>query len=199
MMQSHSHANEDAELYALGLLSEEDRTALEAHAAECAECLRRLGEAEETVLALERRSVAPGLAFELDAPRFSRRGISAWWLASAAAAAFVLGALMWHGAPRENPALVAIARSHFSHALFTGGGAPQAKVLYARDRSWYYVVVVGSKRYDVYGIADGTARPLGTTATAGSEITDLFAPVGARFDRLELRANGRTIETAEIR
>ena len=62
-MESDVHVGEAAELYALGALDEREQAGLEAHIAHCAQCLRRVGEAEETLLALERGSKA------VDVPR----------------------------------------------------------------------------------------------------------------------------------
>ena len=55
------HVDENAELYALGTLSDTDRAAVDAHVATCASCAQRVGEAEETVAALSARQTAvPG-------------------------------------------------------------------------------------------------------------------------------------------
>jgi hypothetical protein len=62
--------------------------------------------------------------------------------------------------------LLAIATSHFNHSQFTGPSGPRAKVLYARDYSWYYVVVTGGHSYAVYGIRAEVATP-GVSALSG--------------------------------
>ena len=193
------HIAEDAELYALGMLEEEQRAAVDAHVAACDACLRRLGEAEETVLALERRNVAMAIPF---GSRFrlpsGDRGISAWWLPAVAAAALIVGLLLPHKPFNHDPALLAMINSHFNHAQFSGANGPPAKVLYARDRSWYYVIVTGDHRYGVYGITAGGASPLGVT-TPNDGTSQLFVRSAGRFDRLELRDAGKAIESAAIR
>lgn len=196
-MQADNHIGESAELYAIGALDPAERAAVDAHITHCTECLRRVGEAEETVLALERANsieeTTPGVR---PARRFARRSV-AWVLPLAAAAAFILGLLFPRPAPQNDSAMLAMIRSHFSHAQFAGSG-PDAKVLYARDRSWYYVIVVGSRRYGVYGVRDGRSARLGVTQSRG-KTSELFVRSSTRYDRLELRDSGTTIDTATMR
>jgi hypothetical protein len=196
-MEREFHVGESAELYAAGALDAREQAEVEAHVAECADCLRRLGEAEETVLALERVDVAESTRPVARVLPSRTRSVPAWWIAAAAAAAFIIGFLAPHAAPRPGVAMVALIHSHFSHAQFAGTG-PAAKVIYAHDRSWYYVLVAGTFRYEVYGLRAGRAVDLGTTTPQGPT-SELFARVAANFDRLELRENGTTIESAAIR
>jgi len=51
-MSGHPTRQEDFELYALGVLEGEERAALESHAASCAECTERLGEAQGRIALL---------------------------------------------------------------------------------------------------------------------------------------------------
>ncbi|HEY6326480.1 MAG TPA: zf-HC2 domain-containing protein [Candidatus Cybelea sp.] len=196
-MDREFHIDDSAELYAVGALDERERAEVDAHVAECPECLRRLGEAEETVLALERVNIAEPADRSVSVMPIRPRGFAAWWLAVAAAAAFILGFVVPHGTPRSGDATLAMIGSHFSHAQFTGKG-PAAKVIYARDRSWYYVIVAGGGRYEVYGIGNGRDVDLGSTQPQGAT-SELFARVATPFGRIELRANGAAIETAAIR
>jgi len=195
-MESEPHIGDSAAAYAAGALDENERAAVAAHAQTCAACLRAIGEAEETWLALE-RAVEPNASY-VNARRrlpFERRGIAGWWLPAIAAAAFVAGLFFAHRAP-ESPATLAMIQSHFSHAQFDG--TPPAKVIYARDRSWYYVLVRGGGRYDVYGLRGTASRALGTTQPRGAT-SELFAPVHEPFDVLQLREGIRIVETARIR
>ncbi len=196
-MEREFHIGESAELYAVGALDEREQAEVDAHVAECPDCLRRLGEAEETVLALELVSMAEPARRSASVLPMRPRGVAAWWLAVAAAAAFILGFVVPHGAPRSNVATLAMIGSHFSHAQFSGTGPP-AKVIYARDRSWYYVIVTGSRRYEVYGIRDGRATDLGRTQPQGTT-SELFSRISTRFDQLELREKSSTLESASIR
>ena len=195
-MISNAHIGDDAELYAAGALTPDEQAAVDAHVAQCPECLRRVGEAEETVLALERVNAAqPILAPSV--VRLRRRGVPSWWIPVAAAAALVVGLLIPRQAPQNDFATLAMLHSHFAHAQFTGNGPP-AKVLYARDRSWYYVIVEGQRSYEVYGVRSGASADLGATQPKG-QTSELFARNAARFDRIELRAAGKAVESAAIR
>lgn len=196
-MQPDEHIGESAELYAIGALDSAERAAVDDHIAHCPHCLRRVGEAEETVLALERANA-------IDRPRagarapipFARRSVT-WLLPLAAAAAFVLGLLFPRPAPQHDVATLAMIGSHFSHAQFTGHGPP-AKVIYARDRSWYYVIVASRARYAVVGIHHGSSTSLGTTQPSGAT-SALFTRSHVAFERLELRQNGTVMGSASIR
>lgn len=197
-MEPDVHVGDAAELYALGALSEREQAELEAHIAECAACLRRVGEAEETLLALERGNKA------IDSPRSPAnvlpmarpRKAFAWWIPAAIAAAFVLGWLVPRVAYQPGVATLAMINSHFSHAQFSGHG-PAAKVIYARDRSWYYVIVSGRRRFDVYGVHGTQSTRLGTTAARG-ETSELFVQRQPAFGRIELRADSGLVESASI-
>lgn len=196
-MEAERHVDDLAAAYAAGALDETERAAVEAHARICAACLRAIGNAEETWLALE-SEVEPDLKYvaaRRELP-FERRGIAPWWLPAVAAAALIAGFLLPHWPVRQSPATLAMIQSHFSHAQFDG--TPPAKVIYARDRSWYYVLVQGSRPYAVYGLRGATARALGTTQQRGNT-SELFAPVHTAYDRLELRDGLTTVETAQIR
>lgn len=201
-MAAESHIGETAELYAAGALDARERRAVESHAAQCVECLRRLGEAEETVLALEQENVIRPIPFgRAKTLAFERRGMPRWWLAVAAAIALLAGVTLARFLPQTagNVATLAMIASHFNHAQFGGAAsAPPAKVLYARDRSWYYVIVAGAHRYTVVGVYDARRYLLGTTSPRG-ETSELFVRLKRDFDRLELRDNQSLVETAAIR
>ncbi|MBV9057151.1 MAG: zf-HC2 domain-containing protein [Candidatus Eremiobacteraeota bacterium] len=191
-----AHVGDAAELYAAGALTAEEHAAVEAHIAQCSECLRRVGEAEETVLALERVNAVQSLRPSNVAP-FGRRRVPVWWIPVAAAAALIVGLLVPRHGLQTDVATVAMLHSHFAHAQFVGNGPP-AKVLYARDRSWYYVIVDGRHSYGVYALRDGASAYLGATQSKG-RVSELFSSVATPFDRLELRDGGRLVEAAAIR
>ena len=196
-MQVNDHIGEAAELYAAGQLDAAEIAAIEAHAAGCEACLRRLGEAEETVLALESVNKALAPAPAANVLPFPQRRISAWWLVPAMAAALFVGLLWPRAQSSHDVATLALVNGHFSHAQFAGAG-PKAKVLYARDRSWYYVIVAGTGRYDVYGVVGDNRVSLGSTKVAGST-NELFVKMRGRFDHLELRGGSGAMEAATIR
>lgn len=200
-----THVDDLAELYALGSLSEGERAAVDAHAAKCAPCLRALGEAEETLLALEGQYETIAPPAQLDARiRFERATPSRWWLV--VAAAFAIGflpsvplLLQRQSQGQENIAAIAMLHSHFNHAQFSGAsGAPSAKVLYARDRAWLYVMVEGAQRYDVYAVNGAVATRIGTIAPQGAT-SNLFVQSPGTLDRVELRSGTQVVETAQIR
>lgn len=194
-----AHIGENAELYAIGSLDDLERQRVDAHVANCADCLRRLGQAEETVLGLERETPAEPLPANARAPQFGSRRVASWWLgAVAAAAALIVGYLLPHPqAPSDGAAQVAMLHSHFNHAQFVGHG-PLAKVIYARDGSWYYVVVEGSHRYLVRGAGASSNTDLGTT-TPRDGTSELFVPHSHRFERIDLRDGPNVVESAQIR
>lgn len=193
-----THVGENAELYALGLLNDIERAQVEAHVANCAECLRRLGQAEETVLDLERETPAVPLPPNARAPQFVSRRNPPWWIgAVAAAAALIFGYLLPHPQAAPVTAQLAMLHSHFNHAQFQGNG-PLAKVLYARDGSWYYVVVEGSHAYTIDGISSSGTTVLGTTKP-GNGTSEFFAPHTQRFDIIELTQGSTVVERAQTR
>lgn len=196
-MQPDEHIGESAELYAIGALDPLERDAVDAHVAGCMQCLRRVGEAEETVLALERGNVRDSGTVERAARLAFARRQTLWLLPLTAAAAFILGLLFPRAVPQHEAATVAMIGSHFSHAQFAGSGPP-AKAIYARDHSWYYVIVDGRGRYSVYGFAGATRVLLGETVRAG-RTSELFTRRAGAFDRLELRGSNAIAETATIR
>jgi hypothetical protein len=193
------HVGEAAELYALGALDEREHAEVEAHIARCSACLRRVGEAEETLLALERGTKAAatartrGSVLPIERPRRA----FAWWIPAAIAAALLVGWLLPRPAQTPNAPVLAMIDSHFSHAQFSGNG-PAAKVVYARDRTWYYVLVSGNGRFDVFGVGAGNSKRLGSTSGRGAT-SELFVRTKAHFDRIELRDGGALVESASIR
>lgn len=198
----NDHIGENAELYALGLLDVPEVAALDAHVRTCAACARRVGEAEETLLALERRGSPTRPPANLDARmRFGRPALSARAWASIAAA-FVVGllssALLFRGTPSpRDAATVAMIESHFNHAQFAGSG-PSAKVIYARDHAWLYVIVHARHSYDVYALNGTQARRIGATQGYASTSEAFITNPGA-LDALQLREGSTVVETAKVR
>jgi hypothetical protein len=210
----HDHLGERAELYALGMLDGVERGAVETHLATCAECRRRVGEAEETLLEMDRRLRSQPPPAELDRRvRASRRGSLgtrgfSWY---ALAAAFLIGLLpsiglfanRMHAERVESArtaATIAMVDSHFAHAQFAAIGgkqAPDAKVVFARDRSWLYVIVVGAKSYDVAAAANGAMIPLGATQSHGGA-SELFVRNPPRAKELVLLDDHAPVARASI-
>jgi hypothetical protein len=199
------HVDELAELYALGALAESEAAAVERHGAQCTRCARRIGEAEETVLALERECAAqqPPDALGTRLP-FERHAASWWRFAAALAAGIVIGIGVTIVQPRPGPqsqqVVTAMIRSHFSHAQFAplASGAPDAKVIYAHDRGWLYVIATGSEAYEVDAVNGSSRTPLGTLLPDGS-VSTLFVDRRITALTLELSDHGRVVERAMLR
>ncbi len=200
------HIGDLAELYVLGTLDEGERAGVEAHIATCMQCLRRVGEAEETLLALERGDLAEPTPELLDRRmRFGAPPVRRYaTLALAAAAGLVLGILTMLPAilrPNDQPALVAMINSHFNHVQFApigGSIAPPAKVIFARDRSWLFIVANGSEHYAVYAVNGSAARRLGDLQSQGST-SSLFVEHTPPADAVELRDGETVVERAALR
>jgi len=185
----HVHLDDDADAYALGALDERGVARVDALAASCDECARRVGEAEMTVA----RLVVP-----LDAPVRALPVVRTAWLAIAAA--FVIGLLpsafllsrAHDASATQAVALDALVHSHFLHAPFVAlvPDAPHAKAIYARDGSWLYVVSDAPRALAV--VAEPGDRVLGTLATSGTAAS-LYVATPAAPRTIELRS-GSTVE-----
>jgi Putative zinc-finger len=215
-----AHIGDDAESYALGLLEPETRSAIDAHVATCHACLRQLGEAEETAAmlagALPRatpsaeltaRFTGMGQTPRADPPTvvsLRRRLPSArpgWLSGLAVAAAFVVAlGTSWYqnGIMRgqlraDDLAFATIANSHFLHASLSttaAGDSLIAKVLYARDGSWLYVIVDrGEGPFDVSATIDGRPWAAGHTVQNGDTSTLFIRPTG-RPASLQVKRDG---------
>lgn len=197
----NEHLGEDAELYALGLLGPADAERIESHVAACAECARRLGEAEHVVAEL---AVVP-VAARAQAP--ARRRTVPVWYALAAAFVLMLGvtvASLFQAqtlalrSAADDAILATIATSHFNHTDFTPlvAGAPVAKVLNARTGEWLYIIVDGAvPGCTAYATRGDSRVELGDIALHGKTST-LFVRNPGVLTRLELVRNGAVMESA---
>lgn len=205
MFESGTHVGENAELYALGQLSEAERAHLESHVRECGECASRVGEAESTVLRLIETESA-GNAIPLHRPgswHTPRTRAYAPWIGALAAiaAAFILGLLVPKGVSPPQPAVeTAMLEGHFLHAAFVPdiAGAPAAKVIYARDGAWYYVLVAAASRPLHVVLVSGTARHDVASIAPGSSTRSAFIRENGRFDAVEIDDDGAAVATAKL-
>jgi hypothetical protein len=188
MTHRHLHP-EDASLYALGSLDPREAAALDREAATCDVCARQLAQACES---FERIALADAVPLYTPHRLLSgrqRRSIAPLTAFTAVAAAIVIAVLsLWRltivdTQMRANDlALVAIAGSHFNHAPFTSitPDAPVAKALYARNRSWFYVIVEHPARtLRLEGVTGNGLRPLvelGAIAPAAGASTLFVRP-----------------------
>jgi anti-sigma-K factor RskA len=198
-----THLGDELELYALGDLSPEERANVEEHLATCDECVRELAAAEETLAHMT--SLLPAYR----APR--RSTLRNLWTMPAArmalAAAFVVGLLVAAGTlpfitlhsgttDQDARAQIAMTHAHFEHVqlapLITG--APAVKVIYARDRSWMYVIADdGRPGYHLYLTpGSGPRQDLGElVAHDGS--ASLFVEHPPAGNELQLVSNDRIL------
>ncbi len=132
------------------------------------------------------------------------------WSAVAASVAFILGigGGVWLdrtnqtrlGAAGDERALERIATSHFRHASFIGreAGAPVAKVLYARDGAWIYVVVDARDcACRVVAHSENGTHDLGPLHEHGATKT-LFNDGAGRPVTLELMRGGQRVADATL-
>ncbi|HLI95820.1 MAG TPA: zf-HC2 domain-containing protein [Candidatus Baltobacteraceae bacterium] len=181
------HVGELAELYALGTLSDAQRARVDVHVNACEECAARIGEAEAVVAALV-ADVTPPRTLDARMRSAIQTPRSSWWIGALAAAAFVLGLLpsawLWQSSQSRNAAdqnrrsaIVAMLHSHFTHAQFVGlaSDAPKAKALFARGKTWCYVVAQTNKAYDVRAESGARSSDLGRLHVSG-DTAELFVP-----------------------
>ena len=224
---ARAHVGENAELYALGLLEARERAAIDAHVAGCSTCMRRVGEAEETaaILAqsLPRYAVSPRLAERLaraaNAPEqvragrpvvvhLPRRVHPAWFAGMAAVAAAIAITFSGYETFRERSslqteevALATVARSHFFHQTLANAAPSDsltAKVLYARDGAWFYVIVdEPPPALHVMETVGGVERDLGPPLTDG-RVETLFVPNAGHPSQIELRSGSTPVASARL-
>ncbi|HEV2261536.1 MAG TPA: zf-HC2 domain-containing protein [Candidatus Rubrimentiphilum sp.] len=178
------HIDELAELYALGSLDDLERRQVDAHVRSCDECAARLGAAEKIVselilvrdapsAQLDRRVAASLQKPALNAPRYFYP-LAAAMLVIAILPSTILG-LKYRDAvafqAQQAAAQHAMVNSHFVHAPFTPvtPDGPHAKVISARDGSWFYVVADTDKPLNVAVQTPGSLKMLGTLAVNGGE------------------------------
>ena len=153
----NAHLDDDAELYPLGLLDDAERSRVELQIASCDACAQRVRQAEAAALSLAAQLPDAGPSSALGhrvseiaygaarPPAFERR----FAVAAAAVVALCILALGWQTlsfrshVSEQSTIMAAIVHSHFEHVSMTPRSAQpvSAKILYARDRSWVYIVV----------------------------------------------------------
>ncbi len=201
----NAHIGDDAALYALGALDDAERAAVDAHVAGCAACAGLLGEAERDATRLfacePQHHVAPPARVRVQ---------STWtrWRAtvSAVAAILIVGFLpslyLWQQNRSMNAAMNAqaaamhrLASASFRSADFSGR---RARVMYARDGSWYVVIVRDARRaLRVVWMHDGNAIDLGAAVPHGN-VAMLYLPHSHVMHRLALMEGGRVVAEAQL-
>lgn len=179
-----NHIDQEAELYALGLLEDDERTRVDEHLRECIPCTVKVGEAEAAVAAL-----IDSTQVRRQRPRTAR-----WPLAVAAAFAIAAAGLLGQnvvlrGALGTDGTLLAtMVNSHFEHVQFKapGGADLPAKAIYERHGNWYEILADGTPAWHVVFV-----RPDGTRDPAAS---DFIRRGSASIVYLAPRAPVRTIQ-----
>jgi hypothetical protein len=157
-----NHIDQEAELYALGMLSDDERARIDEHLLACEQCAALVGRAEATVAAL------------IDSTQVRNRSQrrTAWWPIAVAAAFAVTAAGLFgqntvmRGALSNDGALIAtMVDSHFDHTQFRApnGAEIPAKVIYERHGKWYEILADGTPEWRVFLV-----RPDGTRAAANA-------------------------------
>lgn len=194
------HVGENAGLYALGALSETEMAAVRAHLRECPDCTRLVGEAERDVatLAAAQPEHVPPPELQMRVERlFAPRRQAAWPSFAAIAAAFVIGLLpslyLWESAHRA-----ASANAVRMTAFHSSRPELDASVTYARNGSWYVVVVRGAPHaLQVAWMHDGTHTMLGNAVPHGGLAT-LYLPKSHRMERLALMDGAVVVADAQL-
>ena len=84
--------------------------------------------------------------------QFPRRGISAWWFVPSMAAALQMGMLWPRTQSQHDVATLAMVNGHFSTRSLPAPARGQRFCTHATARGTI-VIVAGTGRYDVYGVA----------------------------------------------
>jgi hypothetical protein len=197
------HLEELAELYALGSLEAAEESSVRAHIADCEACRQRVSDAERVVLAFA--ETEPQVEVRQASLR-ARAPSSMWRFAAGLAAGLVLPLLIllpvaFHARQSQEQtdvALSALVNSHFNHVAFTrqAADAPAAKLLYARNGQWLYVIVV-QPRSDLGVLVRGPngLRAAGTIPGNRAESALFIAQPGAVSEVL-LTRGGSTVAQA---
>jgi anti-sigma-K factor RskA len=214
------HVVETAELYALGALSDDERSAIDAHARGCSQCARVLASAEHDVALIASmeplHDAPPELQQRIDALVQTRSlgtptgQLAQWRLPAAVAAALIAGLLpsayFWsqnsalHDAMvAQSAAVVRLASAPHRTANFIATTpSAAAQVMYAPDGSWYVVIVRGvSKPLGVAWMHDGRQTMLGE-ATPHGNVAMLYLSKSHRMNQLALMDGNRIVAQATL-
>ncbi len=209
-----NHIGEDAELYALGMLSDFETAQIRQHIGACSACRTSVSRAADVIAALaaETPQLEPGIALRArllkDAGLGTPKGRkTSWkWFAAGAFAGIAAAALVFlpmrasqdRIAAQNDLAFSTLVGSHFNHVQFAPAtaDAPRGKVLYGRHGEWVYVIVHAPRSGTEVALVRATGRTmLGSLLASGSNDT-IFKANPGRFISIELVANGKVIAQA---
>lgn len=208
------HLSQDAELYPLGVLDDDAARKVERHVALCSECAERVAQAQAVAA-----SLAAALPLSTPSPALERRlresarpqpsvKLRASLFPFALAAAFALAflglewqALVLHERLQsEDVALVTMVNSHFNHVSMSPESANPvaAKILYARDGSWMYIIAdrPGGSIHAIAETATGTVD-LGVLTSTG-ETASLLVHPRERIRSMVLQRTGAIVASTKL-
>ncbi len=118
------------------------------------------------------------------------------WAVGVAAAAAIVGLLVWNLTLRSSMPIVPIAalvHSHFTHHALRGD-VGNVKVIQALDGRWLYLVADGltaTTRYELFETADGAKRRVGDFLTTKSgQATAYWEQAPTRIQALQVVSAG---------
>ncbi|HEV2643877.1 MAG TPA: hypothetical protein VGT98_14270 [Candidatus Elarobacter sp.] len=210
------HIGENAELYALGVLSEHERRRTDDHVRQCIPCTELLGNAERIVAdiegampqrdpprRLEERILRSARAVEIrrqKRPVQFRPALAALVLLGILSSLLGFRSLQVDGQLRKTEAIVvALSSGEFGQLYLRAGGTtgPIAKAICEKDGKWIYLVVAKtSPDLALYGERNGHREMLGRPVNEGESAT-LFVDRPGKFSALALVANGRGVAEAK--
>ena len=208
------HLGEDAELYPLGILDDDAVRNVELHIALCSACAERVAQAEAVAAslaaALPPATPSPALERRLRESARPQPGAkpraSFFPFALAAAFALALLGLGWQAVvlrerlQSDDVALVTMVHSHFNHVSMAPESADPvaAKILYARDGSWIYIIAdkPGGALHAVARTAAATTD-LGVLTSTGETATLLVHP-RERIVSITLQRAGTNVASARL-
>ncbi len=210
------HIGQNAELYALGALSDDEREQVEAHARDCISCMKLLGNAERIVsdVELELPPLDPPPRLEARILKSARADVKAertrpMQYRGALMALLVLGTLSLILGIRNLQAdrqlrgngaiLAALSSNEFGYISLRASAttAPIAKAICEEDGKWIYLIVAKpSPDLTLYGERNGHRELLGRPVSEGQSAT-LFVEGPGKFTALELIAYGRVVAEAK--
>ncbi len=190
------HLEDDAELFALGMLDTGERARVDDHLATCDVCVRRVARAEAVIASLAVLPPNPPALAK------ARRSNGIYGAAIAVAAALFAGfAFGRNSTPQfyDDALRTTLVHSHFLHVGMTARSTPPlgAKVLYANDGAWAWIVIDRADcRCTVVGYRGTSTIALGEPEVKGTT-SELYVPAAARLTRIVLAARGDGSPLAE--
>lgn len=216
----NEHVDDLAALYVLGALDNDASAACEAHIAACSACAQAFAHASDDLALLESSQLLAEPPRELHSrirvfldrsvqvPLRTRTFAVRSYAAFAAIAAFVVLAFLpaaylfaqnqaMHGEMLSDSAALSRIMSS-PHRTVAFASATDARVMYAKDGSWYCIIVRGARApIDVAWKHDGQTTVLGQAIPHG-DIAMLYLPQSHRMDQLALMQSATVMGSAKL-